>query len=142
MYNYIWQFGVVIVLLAGGYRVLHGGLTLGEMATFIYYVTWLVFPMFDVGQFLVKSRQSAVSINRLLELERVAPMVSEADGAPVVGESLGHLQFSGVGFRFPDSDRWVVKDIDLELEAGKTVASDWDEVAARLQNKLQERDSS
>ncbi len=122
MYNYIWQFGVVIVLLAGGYRVIHGGLSLGEMATFIYYVTWLVFPMFDVGQFLVKSRQSAVSINRLLELERVTPMVSEADGAPVAGRPLGHLQFSGVGFRFPDSDRWVVKDIDLELEAGKTVA--------------------
>lgn len=122
MYNYIWQFGVVIVLLAGGHRVLHGGLSLGEMATFIYYVTWLVFPMFDVGQFLVKSRQSAVSINRLLELERVPPMVVDADGAPVLGKPLGRLQFSEVGFRFPDSDRWVVKDINLELEAGRTVA--------------------
>ena len=29
-----------------------------------------------------------------------------------------------------------------DYEAGKTVASDWDEAAARLQNKLKERDSS
>ncbi len=75
LYNYIWQFGVVIVVLAGGYRVLHSGLSLGDLAAFIYYVTWLVFPMFDVGQFLVKSRQSAVSIGRLMELEQVPPLV-------------------------------------------------------------------
>jgi ATP-binding cassette subfamily B protein len=53
LYNYIWQFGVVIILFAGGDRVLPAGLSMGEMATFIFYVEWLVFPMFVVGQFLV-----------------------------------------------------------------------------------------
>ncbi len=92
MYSYIWQLGVVVVFLAGGYRVLQANLTIGEMATFIYYVSWLVFPMFDVGQFLVKSRQSAVSIDRLMEFDTVPDMVDEARA---VRETPGGVATSG-----------------------------------------------
>ncbi len=122
LYNYIWQFGVVIVLFAGGYKVLGGGLSLGDMATFIYYVTWLVFPMFDVGQFLVKSRQSAVSIGRLQELEGVAPMVVAAGDAATNGDVRGRLGFEGVDFGFPASERRVLDGVSFEVEAGRTVA--------------------
>jgi len=122
LYNYIWQFGVVIVLLAGGYKVIHTGLSLGEMAAFIYYVTWLVFPMFDVGQFLVKSRQSAVSINRLTELEAVAPMVADEGVVQPSADVAGDLGFEGVDFAFPDSPREILKDISFEVRAGETVA--------------------
>ena len=71
LYMYIWQFGIVIVLLAGGYMVINANLSLGKLVAFIYYVFYLIFPMFDIGQFLVKSRQSAVSVDRLIELENV-----------------------------------------------------------------------
>ena len=122
LYNYIWQFGVVIVLFAGGYRVIHSGLSMGDMATFIYYVVWLVFPMFDVGQFLVKSRQSAVSINRLVELEEVPPMVADWSALAGHGDIRGRLAFENVSFRFPDSDRQVVDGVSLVVEPGETVA--------------------
>ncbi|MFH2049562.1 MAG: ABC transporter ATP-binding protein [bacterium] len=121
LYHYIWQFGVVIVLVAGGYRVLYSGLSLGQLATFIYYVTWLVFPMFDIGQFLVKSRQSAVSINRLLELENVPPMV-EDNGAHSNGELKGSIKYDQVMFKFPDSERSIIDNISFEIKAGQTVA--------------------
>jgi len=121
LYHYIWQFGVVIVLVAGGYRVLYSELSLGQLATFIYYVTWLVFPMFDIGQFLVKSRQSAVSINRLLELEKVPPMV-EDNGAHCNGELQGSIKYDQVMFKFPDSERSIIDNISFEIKAGQTVA--------------------
>ncbi len=121
LYHYIWQFGVVIVLVAGGYRVLYSELSLGQLATFIYYVTWLVFPMFDIGQFLVKSRQSAVSINRLLELEKVPPMV-EDNGAHSNGELQGSIKYDQVMFKFPDSERSIIDNISFEIKAGQTVA--------------------
>jgi ATP-binding cassette subfamily B protein len=129
LYNYIWQFGVVIVLLAGGYKVLRSGLSIGDMAAFIYYVVWLVFPMFDIGQFLVKSRQSAVSINRLVELEAVAPMVADegelalgGEGADRRDDLAGALRFEQVGFAFPGSERKILDDVSFEIEPGQTVA--------------------
>jgi len=122
LYNYIWQFGVVTVLLAGGYRVMHAGLSIGEMVTFIYYVVWLVFPMFDIGQFLVKSRQSAVSINRLVELENVPPMVADTGRSAGDGDIKGKVSLENVTFSFPDSPRRILDNVSLEIEAGGTVA--------------------
>jgi ATP-binding cassette subfamily B protein len=122
LYFYIWQFGIIIALLAGGYMVINANLTLGKLVAFIYYIVYLVFPMFDIGQFLVKSRQSAVSINRLTELEKVAPMVGDR-GKTALGSSIeGRLIFEDIDFRFPDSDRKIIEGISLEIEPGQTVA--------------------
>jgi len=122
LYNYIWQFGVVIVLIAGGYRVLQADLSVGELATFIYYVVMLVFPMFDIGQFLVKSRQSAVSINRLMELEKVSPMVTDHKGDTANADISGHLTLDDVSFKFEDSRRSILSGLSLDIDAGSTVA--------------------
>ncbi len=122
LYNYIWQFGVVIVLFAGGHSVLYGNLTMGEMATFIYYVVWLVFPMFDVGQFLVKSRQSAVSIGRLQELEDLPEMVVDEGIIDNTDDLRGGLRFENVSFSFPESQQTILHDISFDIAPGQTVA--------------------
>ena len=119
LYGYIWQLGVVIVLLAGGYKVLFADLTLGGMATFIYYVVWLVFPMFDIGQFLVKSRQSAVSINRLLELENVPAMIEDKGTKKIGPDVKAQLSFEAVYFAFPDSRSPILGNINFEFKAGR-----------------------
>jgi ATP-binding cassette subfamily B protein len=92
------------------------------MAAFIYYVAWLVFPMFDVGQFLVKSRQSAVSIDRLMALEQVAPMVSDNGNDPVASENGSGLTFENVSFGFAGSERAILDNVSLDIGAGKTIA--------------------
>lgn len=122
LYGYIWQFGVIIVLIVGGTMVINSGLSFGALVAFIYYETTLVFPMFDIGQFLVKSRQSAVSIDRLVELEKVAPMVADNGAREIVREFKGGISFHRVSFSFPGSERKILSEITLEIPAGKTVA--------------------
>lgn len=122
LYQYIWQLALVIVLLIGGYKVITSGLSIGALAAFIYYVSWLVFPMFDVGQFLVKSRQSAVSIDRLMELENVPPMVSDNGRVEIVPETVGHLTLENVSFAFEGGERQIIDGVDLDIGAGKTIA--------------------
>ena len=34
----------------------------------------------------------------------------------------GHVRFEGVSFRYPGQDAWAVQDLNLELQAGETVA--------------------
>lgn len=122
LYQYIWQFAVVIVLLAGGYRVLYSDLTVGDIATFVYYATWLVFPMFDIGQFLVKSRQSAVSIDRLTELENVPATVNDAGTSNPNGKGKGRLVFEDVSFAFEGMDRRIIDGLSFDIQPGQTVA--------------------
>jgi len=122
LYMYIWQFAILIVLVAGGYMVINSGLSLGKLVAFIYYIVYLVFPMFDIGQFLVKSRQSAVSIDRLVELENVPPMVTDVGLESGNGNIKGRLSFENVKFSFPGSERNVIDDISLDIEPSETVA--------------------
>ncbi len=122
LYNSIWQFGVVIVLAAGGYKVLHAGLSTGNLAAFIYYVVWLIFPMFDVGQYLVKSRQSSVSIGRLMELSDASPMVRDGGTRSPERHVEGTIRFERVSFSFPGESTSIVDGVSLEIPEGSTVA--------------------
>ncbi len=122
LYMYIWQFGIVMVLLAGGYMVIGADLSMGKLVAFVFYVIYLIFPMFDIGQFLVKSRQSAVSINRLLELEKHQPMVSDGGKRSCNGDNRRQLNFSNVSFRFSDDGRKIIDNLSIEIKAGQTVA--------------------
>lgn len=122
MYFYIWQIGIIIVTLAGGLMAIGGSLSVGELVAFVYYVVYLVFPMFDIGQFLVKSRQSAVSIDRLVELEKVAPMVIDNGTLPGNGNLKAHLSFENVQFGFATSERKIIDGVSFEIQPGQTVA--------------------
>jgi len=122
LYMYIWQFGVIIVLLTGGHMAINANLTIGKLIAFVYYVVYLIFPMFDIGQFLVKSRQSAVSINRLVELEKVRPMVTENGALNGNGDFKGSLQLKNVSFQFPGSEIKIIDNISMTINAGETIA--------------------
>jgi ATP-binding cassette subfamily B protein len=122
LYMYIWQFGIIIVLLSGGYMVINSNLSLGKLVAFIYYVVYLVFPMFDIGQFLVKSRQSAVSIDRLNELESMPPMVEDTGNIACDGDTKGHIIFENISLKLPGSERKILDNISFEVKPGQTVA--------------------
>ncbi len=122
LWMYLWQFSIVIVLIAGGYQVINAGLSLGSMSVFIYYVVWLVFPMFDIGQFLVKGRQSAVSINRLLELEEMPDLVTENGSLPIDSNGSGELVVEKVSLEFAGAEKNILTDISLIVKQGETVA--------------------
>jgi ATP-binding cassette, subfamily B, multidrug efflux pump len=122
LYEYIWQFSIVIVLIAGGIMAINNKLTIGELVAFVYFTSSLVFPMFDIGQFLVTSRRSAVSIDRLSELESVAPMVADNGKIKIDNDLKGHLVFENIEFGFPNSERKIINKVSLEIKAGQTVA--------------------
>jgi len=122
LYMYIWQFGIIIVLLSGGYRVINSGLSTGQLGSFVFYIIWLVFPMFDIGSFLVRSRQSIVMVNRLTELENVPPMVIDDGSAGAIDQTRASLSFKDVEFGFDGTEKRIIDNISLEIAEGETIA--------------------
>ncbi|MGD9400963.1 MAG: ABC transporter ATP-binding protein [bacterium] len=123
LWMYVWQLGIVIVLLAGGYYVIRGTLSIGEFIAFESYVMFLIYPMFDVGNFLVKGRRAAVSVRRLEELEDHSPMIDPAEARE--GEKdvpRGEVEFEGVTFRFPGHERDILSDISFKVVPGERVS--------------------
>lgn len=122
LYMYIWQFSILVILVAGGYAVMNSTLSQGKLGSFIFYTVWLVFPMFDIGQFLVKSRQSAVSINRLMELENMSVLVQENNDASAEEITIGDIVFENVSFKFPELAHNIIDNVTLTIKKGSTVA--------------------
>lgn len=120
LYGYIWQFGLVIVLVLGGYMAIKGTLTIGDFVAFSSYSVMMVFPMFDIGQFLVRGRQSAVSIGRLMEIEDFPPMVRNGNHHTEKVD-FHQIKFDRVDFSF-DGARKVLDNVDFTVKKGQTVA--------------------
>jgi len=123
LWMYIWQLGIVIILLAGGYYVIKGSLSIGEFVAFDSFVLFMIYPMFDVGNFLVKGLRAAVSIKRLIELEDHPEMVNLEEGDHPVGETVqGRVEFENVSFHFPGMEREIIDNLTFAAEPGERVA--------------------
>ena len=71
-FGYGWQLALAALLYAGGSRVMDGALSAGDFVAFTGFVLTLVFPMFDLGAFVVRWRQAAASLVRLEEVMTAA----------------------------------------------------------------------
>jgi len=111
---------VVVVLLLGAIGVGRGELTNGELVAFITLMLSLVWPVASLGVILAMAQEAMTAAARVLEIYDSHPdIVSGTATAPV---AQGRLRFEHVDFTFPGSDTPVLRDVDLDLAPGETVA--------------------
>jgi ATP-binding cassette subfamily B multidrug efflux pump len=117
MYGYGWQLAVVALLLAGGQHVLDGRITLGQFVSFEGFVMTLVWPMFDVGMFVSKYKQTSVALRRLQEILD-SPEAPEAEGALPSDTGLVVSEASAIA---PDGAT-LLTELELTIPSGSTLA--------------------
>jgi ATP-binding cassette subfamily B multidrug efflux pump len=112
----------LVVLLAGGYRLLQHRISLGSFVMFNTYMGMLVWPMIALGWVVNLMQRGRASWERIMELMREKPRISreEVGASKEAGEVLGALRFEGVEVRYPAGA--ALKNVDLEIPAGATVA--------------------
>jgi ABC-type multidrug transport system fused ATPase/permease subunit len=109
------------VLLVGGRKVVSGDLQLGDFIAFNVYVLMLVQPLRMLGYWVSEFQRAIASGERIFEvLDEPEEIVERQDALPLpAGE--GRLRFEHVSFGY-DPERPVLHDVDLDLDAGRTVA--------------------
>ena len=119
---YIPNLNLAAVLLIGGYAVIHGQLSIGGLVAFISYLFMLNGPMDALGWSLSMGEEASTASDRLDEVRDTVPEIIDRPGALTIGESTGRVRFEGVGFRYPGSEEWILRGVDLEIEPGETLA--------------------
>jgi ATP-binding cassette subfamily B protein/subfamily B ATP-binding cassette protein MsbA len=112
------------LLLYGGYRVLEGELSLGDLTMFLVYLAMLLAPIATLAT------SATVFQNNLAGMERILDLLAESlePGRETLGRPIsrpqvaGRIAFQDVSFRYPGSDTWVLKDINLDVQPGETIA--------------------
>ncbi|MDR1728407.1 MAG: ABC transporter ATP-binding protein/permease [Acidobacteriota bacterium] len=119
-------FSSVALLWFGGRQVVHGRLTLGEFVAFMGYLTLLTWPTIAIGWVMNIMQRGSASMGRMLEVMDAEPDIGDVPdaAAPVLaeGRKAGEIEFRGLSFTYPGASSAALRDIDLRIPAGTTLA--------------------
>ncbi len=103
----------------GGLEVLQGRFTYGNIAEFVIYVNLLTWPIASLGWITSMIQQAAASQARIEEFMRWRSELSFPKQK--VKPKDFSLVFQQVWFRYPNAERFALKDVDFILEEGKVL---------------------
>jgi len=110
-----------VVLLYGGYRVLHGQMTIGTLAAFLLYLRMFFEPMQEISQFFNTFQSASSALEKLAGVLAEKPAISDPSQPVDLTEVHGEIAFRGVQFDYV-AGRTVLPGLDLQIPAGQTVA--------------------
>jgi ATP-binding cassette subfamily B protein len=114
--------GLAAILFFGGREVVHGHLSVGEFAAFYTYLLMLISPMRTLGIFLGMSQRATASGARIFQILDRAPQMTVPPDAPALPAGDGRVELRNVTFTYDDANDPALRDIDLDVAAGTTLA--------------------
>jgi ATP-binding cassette, subfamily B, bacterial len=115
------QLSLVVILLVGGYQVIHGNMTFGTFIIFNQYVGMLQVPFVMVGFLMQMTQRAKASAGRVLEVLDTSPDMVDAPDAVDLIVCEGDVKFCDVEFTYARGGP-VLRDFSLHLRPGETVA--------------------
>jgi ATP-binding cassette, subfamily B, multidrug efflux pump len=112
-------FTFLLVLWAGGVRLLRHEITLGSFIMFNTYMGTLIWPMIALGWVVNLMQRGTASLNRINDLMRREPSI-RAPQQPIAADASPVIAFRHVSLEF--SGRPALSSIDLCIEKAETVA--------------------
>lgn len=94
------NFGTVIILIFGGYEVLHGRLTIGQFVVFNTYLRMMSQPVRRFGRMMNTIQQGAAAGERVFEILDTKPDVVDKPDAVELPALRGHVRFEDVTFGY------------------------------------------
>ena len=112
---------VVFLLWFGSREMLAGSANVGEVVAIVNYATRITSAL-SVFSFIImvfsRAKASAQRVNEVIHTE--GDMADEETA--VEPRMKGSIVFDNVSFKYPDQDRWALKNLSFTIEAGKTLA--------------------
>lgn len=116
---------LIVVLGLGAYAAGRGLVTLGTLVAFITMMLSLVWPIASLGFLLSMTQEAMTAANRIAEIFDAPTQIDDGPNPASSGprsRGTGRLELRDVGFRFPDSDAWVLRGVTVTVEPGETLA--------------------
>lgn len=112
---------VAVVLLAGGFRVLGGGLEIGALLAVVLYTRRFFDPMEEMATFYNSYQSAAAALEKISGVLEEQPSVADPTDPTDLWQARGAVDFDEVRFGY-QQDRVILPDFDLHIPAGQTIA--------------------
>jgi ATP-binding cassette subfamily B protein len=114
--------GLIATLAYGGHLVINGGLTLGELVLFNFFVIMLIWPLRMLGMIVAQAQRAVASAERVAEVLSAEPVIVDDPDAPKLSAPRGEVRFEDVTFGYANGDGPVLEHLELVIPAGQSVA--------------------
>jgi ATP-binding cassette subfamily B multidrug efflux pump len=114
---------IIIVIWYGGTMVMNDGITLGELTAVILYLSMLIWPTIAFGWILNIIQQASASMKRINKIWNEFVEIKDTRNTNFdIKELDGTIEFRNVSFQYNNESGTVLKDINLEIPKGKSLA--------------------
>ena len=114
---------LIIIIWAGGLEVISGTMTLGSLTQFVIYLGMLTWPMIALGWVTNIFQRGAASMGRIARILDTQPEIRDT---AITDQSIqtirGKIEFRNVTFYHKDTTQPALKNINLAIESGMTIA--------------------
>ncbi|MEE2914174.1 MAG: ABC transporter ATP-binding protein [Pseudomonadota bacterium] len=114
----------VIIIFYGGALVLQGQITIGTFMAFFSYMMLVVMPVRMIGMSLSMFTAAAAGTERIFEILNYEPEVRDAESPSqeALASVSGEITFQGLNLRYPETEKDVLSNINIEVLPGETIA--------------------
>jgi ATP-binding cassette subfamily B protein len=114
--------GAVAVIWLGSLEEISGRITVGDFVAFGFYLNFLIWPMIALGWVVNLFQRASASMSRINGIMNREPRI-QAPPDPVRPEKIrGEIEFRDVTFRYPGTERDVLRGVSFVARPGETVA--------------------
>jgi ATP-binding cassette subfamily B protein len=120
---FITGLSAIIVIWAGGIKIIHGNLNLGDITAFLLYVGNLTWPMIAFGWVTNMVQQGEASMRRLNKIFSETYEIEDNNQTDKSIKGLiGEIEFRNVSFRYNENLPLILDNVNLKISAGSTIA--------------------
>lgn len=115
---------IVAVLWLGGNQVIMGDMLVGDLTSFITYISQILMSVLLVAMSLLQFTRAQACAKRIIEVLDTEPQIKSGAAGSELPASRGKVEFQDVSFRYQAAGTGddVLAHIDLTIEPGQFVA--------------------
>lgn len=111
---------MVFLVVLGGVFVMNNTMSIGTLVAFSGYIWMLIWPMRMLGWLTNLISQANASAKKIMNIMNIEPKIKDSENSFRLPEIKGDIEFKDVSFKY--RDEYVLRNIDLNIKAGSTVA--------------------
>jgi ATP-binding cassette subfamily B protein len=114
--------GTAAILLYGGSQAIDGAIQVGVIVAFVGYLQIFFEPIQQLSNLYTTWLQGVAAMDKIFELLETPTDMPDAEGAINPGPLRGEIEMRDVWFSYGDDDQWALRDVDLHVPPGQTLA--------------------
>lgn len=110
------------LILTGGYFMIQGTIDPADLIVYVMYVRTMIMTVNRIVEFTEQFQKGITGIERFGEIMDIEPEIKDTPGAKDIENVSGNLEFKDVWFRYQKDLPYVIKDFNLKVSPGESVA--------------------